>query len=273
MNELFGKMTASDFRRRIQQIRCFALDLDGTFYLGNRLFHFSPLFLQRLHETGRDFLFVTNNSSKTAREYVEKFRRMGLEIPEQKIYTSADATAEYLLQYGPGHRLFVLGTEALIRFFERQGFIMEPDQPDAVVLGFDLDFDYSRFFHATQLLRRGVPFFATHPDLTCPIEHGRHMPDCGALIAALTAATGVRPKILGKPHRTMAEGILRRASVGRSELAIVGDRLATDIRTGRDHQILSILVLTGETRLRHLRHSIIQPDFVVPSLKELMAYL
>ncbi len=262
-----------EFRHKLDRIRCFALDLDGTFYLGNRLFKFSIPFLRKVKETERDFLFVTNNSSKTSVEYAEKLSAMGLNIPPEKIYTSADATVEYLLNYGPGHRLFVLGTEALIRFFERHGFVMEPDHPDAVVLGFDLDFDYSRFSHATRLLRKGIPFFATHPDLTCPIENGEYLPDCGALAAALTAATGVRPQVLGKPYRTMVEGILRRAGVGTQDLAIVGDRLSTDIRTGKENGILSILVLTGETRYFHLRKSIIQPDYILPSLKELMDYL
>ncbi len=266
-------MDQKEFRQRLQSVRCFALDLDGTFYLGNTLFPFSADFLRKVEKTGRRYLFMTNNSSLSPREYVQKFKALGLEIAEECIYTSADATAEYLLKYGPGHRLFVLGTEALMRFFERKGFILEPDRPDAVVLGFDLDFDYSRFHHAARLLRRGVPFFATHPDRNCPIENGDWMPDCGALSAALTAATGVKPRFFGKPFRPMVEGMLRRARVARGELAVVGDRLSTDIRTGRDNGLLSILVLTGETRPETLQRSSIQPDFVVESLAALMEFL
>ncbi len=263
----------NEFRRRLQAIKCFSLDLDGTFYLGDTLFDFSIPFLHHLQQTGRTYLFTTNNSSLSPREYVQKFARMGLEVPVEHIYTSADATAEYLLKHGPGHRLFVLGTEPLIRFFERHGFVMEPDSPDALVLGFDLDFDYSRLHHAVQLVRRGVPFYATHPDLTCPVENDEWMPDCGSLSMAIAAASGVRPVFLGKPFRPMVEGMLRRAGVGPEEMAVVGDRLQTDIRTGRDNGLLSILVLTGETRPEDLEKSDVQPDFVVTSLGELMEFL
>lgn len=266
-------LSETDFRKRFAAIKCFALDLDGTIYLGNTLFPFTLEFIETARLTGRTCLFVTNNSSLGPAEYVEKFARLGLNVEPSRVYTSADATVEYLLNFGPGHRLCVLGTEPLIRFFESRGFIIEPDHPDALVLGFDLDFDYSRMRHACRLLRRGVPFYATHPDRTCPVEDGELIPDCGAMAAALTAATGVQPIVLGKPHRTMVEGMLRRAGVAAEEMAVVGDRLSTDIRTGADNGLLTVLVLTGETSEADLRRSAVQPDWIAPSLQELIPYL
>ena len=266
-------LTEKGFRKRLEAIRCFALDLDGTIYLGNQLFPFTQPFLHQVQESQRSSIFITNNSSLGPAEYVEKFVRLGLDVTQEQIYTSADATVEYLLNFGPGHRLCVFGTEPLIRFFESHGFVVEPDRPDAVVLGFDLDFDYSRLHHATRLIRKGVPFYATHPDFTCPVEDGDEMPDCGALAAAITAATGVQPTVLGKPFVPMVEGMLRRSGVSRHELAIVGDRLDTDIRTGVDNEILSILVLTGETKAEDLADAAFEPDFVVESLEDLAPFL
>jgi HAD superfamily hydrolase (TIGR01450 family) len=249
------------------------LDLDGTIYLGSSLFPFTKLFLEKLRESGRDYIFLPNNSSLGPREYVQKLQSLGLAVEQEQVYTSADATLEYLLNFGPGHRLCVFGTDPLIRFFEANGFIIEPDEPDALVLGSDLDFDYSRLHHATRLLKKGVPFFATHPDATIPIEDGDILPDCGAICAALTASTGIEPFVLGKPSIHMIEGVFRRTGLGPSELAIIGDRLDTDILSGKENGLLSILVLTGETSKQALLKSNIKPDFIVPSLLGLVRFL
>ncbi|MFQ5629010.1 MAG: HAD-IIA family hydrolase [bacterium] len=266
-------MTEADFIERLDSIKCFALDLDGTIYLGNYLFPYTKLFLDKVTETERDYIFLPNNSSLGPIEYVQKLTSFGLTVEQDQVYTSADATLEYLLNFGPGHRLCVMGTDPLIRFFESNGFVIEPDEPDALVLGSDLDFDYSRLLHAARLLKHGVPFFATHPDATTPIEDGDFMPDCGAISAALTASTGVEPIVLGKPSVHMIEGVLRRTGLGRSELAIIGDRLDTDILSGTENDVLSILVLTGETTRQALAKSKIKPDFVAPSLLGLIRYL
>ena len=120
------------------------------------------------------------------------------------------------------------------------------------MLGFDLTFTYEKFDKASRFLRNGVPFIATHPDYNCPLEGNDMLPDCGSLITAFTAATGVAPKIIGKPHEEMLGGILNRTGIQKEELCIMGDRLMTDIRMGRDFGILSILVLTGEAKLSDL---------------------
>lgn len=264
---------AQELKNRLNTVRCFAIDLDGTIFLGDSLFDCTLPFLEKIFASRRRYIFVTNNSSLAPEAFLEKFRAMGLREQRDRLYTSADATAEYLLTYGPGHRLCVLGTDSLIRFFEQKGFLIEPDEPDALVLGFDLDFDYSRLLHATRLVRRGVPFFATHPDMNCPVENGDFLPDCGAIAAAITAATGVGPKFFGKPYPAMIEGILERTGVERSELAIIGDRLSTDILMGMNSEVLTILVLTGETRLCDLQSTKIRPNFVVPSLADLIDLL
>lgn len=262
----------TELRRRLAGVRVFAIDMDGTIYLGNRLFPFTRDFLAALSSRQRDFLFVTNNSSRNARDYRSKLRRMNLEVPVQKIYTSGDATIEYLRNANLGRRLFVLGTRSLHESFLEAGFEIDSLQPEVVVLGFDTTLSYDKIDAAARFIRRGVPFVATHPDLNCPIDGGEMMLDCGAMAAALTAATGRSPIYIGKPHAPMIDGLLRRAGCQREEIALIGDRLTTDIRAGVDHGIFSILVLTGETKLQDLKTSAIQPDLVVERVVDLLDY-
>jgi len=258
---------------RLAAIRVFAIDMDGTIYLGNNLFPFTRDFLAALSLRQRDFLFVTNNSSRSAGDYRMKLRRMNLEVPAQKIYTSGDATIEYLRSANLGRRLFVLGTRSLHESFLEARFEIDPVFPEVVVLGFDTSLSYEKIDAAARHIRRGVPFIATHPDLNCPIDGGEMMLDCGAMAAALTAATGRAPVYIGKPHAPMIDGMLRRAGCRREEIALIGDRLTTDIRSGVDHGIFSILVLTGETKLHDLKNSAIHPDLVVERIVDLLDYL
>jgi len=259
-------------RRRLAAIRIFAIDMDGTIYLGSTLFPFTKNFLDGLTSRQREFLFVTNNSSRNARDYRSKLRRMNLEVPVEKIYTSGDATIEYLRSANLGKRLFVLGTRSLQESFLEARFEIDTVFPEVVVLGFDTTLSYEKLDAAARHIRRGVPFIATHPDLNCPIDGGEMMLDCGAMAAALIAATGRSPIYIGKPHAPMIDGLLRRAGCQREEIVLIGDRLTTDIRTGVDHGIFSVLVLTGETKLQDLRNSVIQPDLVVERIVDLLDY-
>lgn len=263
----------NDVERRLASIRIFAIDMDGTIYLGNSLFSFTRNFLEGLAARQRDYLFVTNNSSRNGRDYRSKLRRMNLEVPVEKIYTSGDATIEYLRSANLGKRLFVLGTRSLQESFLEARFEIDTVFPEIVVLGFDTTLSYEKLDAAARHIRRGAPFIATHPDLNCPIDGGEMMLDCGAMAAALTVATGRSPIYIGKPHAPMIDGLLRRAGCQREEIAFIGDRLTTDIRSGVDHGILSILVLTGETKLQDLETSAIQPDLVVERAVDLLDYL
>jgi len=260
-------------RASLRDIRCFALDLDGTVYLGDELFSWTLPFLQGLRRMGMHYLFVTNNSSRSARDYYHKLRRMGIPLAPEQIYTSGDATIQYLKRRGGDSRIYLLGTEELHADFEQNGFHTQSRQPEYVVLGFDKTFNYEKFMHACRYIRAGVPFIATHPDLNCPMPDNEMIPDCGALSAAVTAATGVQPKFLGKPHKEMIDGILARAGVAAHELALVGDRLSTDIKAGVLHGILTVLVLSGETQRQDLVDSPVQPDIVVQHLGELLQLL
>ena len=235
------------------------LDMDGTFYLGEKILPGSLDFINRLKETGRDFLFLTNNSSHNARYYVKRLGRMGLEVDEKHILTSGEATAAIVLDKFPQKRAFVLGNEFLMEELSEAGVLIDQRNPDYVIIGYDTTLDYAKMTAVCDFVRAGLPYIATHPDFNCPTETG-FAPDIGAIIAFIEASTGRRPDlIVGKPYGGIVDAALKRTGLEKSQLAMVGDRLYTDIRTGLEHGILSILVMTGETTPEMLNESNIHP--------------
>ena len=248
--------------------RCFVLDMDGTVYLGTRLLPGALDFFDYLRRSGRDFLFVTNNSSRHAEYYSKKLTALGIVCDPGSILTSGEATAFYLHTLKPAARMFLLGTPELEEEFCRQGFTLTAEAPDFVVLGFDQTLTYAKLVTACDWIRRGVPFVATHPDLNCPTESG-YIPDCGAMTALITASIGVRLKVIGKPNREIIDMILRKKSYRPGQLTIVGDRLYTDMTTGSNAGIRTVLVLSGETKSADLAGSSIHPDYVCRDLAEL----
>ena len=253
---------------KIGETRCFALDMDGTVYLGSRLLPGALEFFAYLRRSGRDFLFVTNNSSRHAAYYSNKLTKLGIACGPESILTSGEATAFYINTLKPKARVCLLGTPELEEEFTREGFTLTNESPDFVVLGFDQTLTYAKLVTACDWIRRGVPFIATHPDFNCPTETG-YIPDCGAMTALITASTGVKPKVIGKPNREIIDMILRKKNYRPEQLAIVGDRLYTDMATGFNAGIRTVLVLSGETKAEDLKDSSIQPNYVCRDLAEL----
>jgi HAD superfamily hydrolase (TIGR01450 family) len=243
--------------------------LDGTLYLGERLLPGARRLLETLQAAGRRWLFLTNNSSKNARQYVEKLNRLGLPATQEQVLTSGAATALYLCRQRPGARVYVVGTPALEADFAAQGFTLTSDKPEVAVLGFDTTLTYAKLWKLCDLVGDGLPYLATHPDLVCPTETGT-MPDAGALIAAVRAATGRDPDaVIGKPNRLMAEMAAERLGLPLASLAVVGDRLYTDVALAAAAGLPSILVLSGETTPADLPASPHTPDLVLPTVAAL----
>ena len=231
----------------LSNVKCFLLDMDGTFYLGGRLIEGSLEFIDKVRATGRDFLFLTNNSSHNASFYVRKLAKMGLEIDRSRVLTSGEATCAKLNALYPGKRAFVLGNEFLVEEFREAGIPVDMERPEIVVIGFDTTLDYKKMQAVCDFVRAGLPYIATHPDFNCPTETG-FMPDIGAIMAFIEASTGRRPDlVVGKPNTGIVEAVLKRTGLKVNELAMVGDRLYTDIETGLRSGMLSILVMSGET--------------------------
>lgn len=261
--------------QELKNIRCFLLDMDGTIYLGESLLPGARTFISLLAERGIEYIFLTNNSSRDKGAYVEKLAAMGIKVGRDQVLTSGEATAIYLQGLKAGAKVFLLGTPALAREFAAHGLqlVTGQENPDYVVVGFDTTLDYQKLWDACDLIREGKEYVATHPDLNCPLEGGRYMPDAGSIIAFIEASTGCRPKVIGKPHREIVEAAFTRTNVRPQEIAIVGDRLYTDIAMGIDAGLNTILVLSGESKEEDLADTPFSPDYVFNSVRELAAAL
>jgi len=257
----------------LSDVKCFLLDMDGTFYLGGQLIEGSLEFIEKVRATGRDFMFLTNNSSHNAPFYVQKLAKMGLTIDRSHVMTSGEATCEKLKQLYPGKRTFVLGNEFLLEEFNEAGIPVDDQDPEIVVIGFDTTLDYKKMQDVCDFVRAGLPYIATHPDFNCPTETG-FMPDIGAIMAFIEASTGRRPDlVVGKPNTGIVEAVLRRTGLKVNELAMVGDRLYTDIETGLRSGMLSILVMSGETTEAMLAESPTRPDLKFDRLCDMIPLL
>lgn len=258
--------------KNIKDIKFFLLDMDGTIYLGNKLIDGAKDFLNTLKEKKIKYLFLTNNSSKNKDRYVEKLNGLGIEANREDVFTSGEATTIYLNRLKKGAKIFLLGTKDLEEEFEKAGFILVKERAkdiDFVVLGFDTTLTYEKLWIACEYIAEGVTYIATHPDFNCPLEGGKFMPDVGSMIELIKASTGKTPTVIGKPSSHIIEAILNKYSLNKEELAMVGDRLYTDIRTGLDNGLTSILVMSGETNEEMLKETIYKPDFIFNSVKEL----
>jgi len=259
-------MTEKD--KSLKSIRLFVLDMDGTFYLGNQLIEGSLEFLEKLKSTGRDFLFFTNNSSRDVSFYKKKLAGMGCFVEENQILTSGDVTIKYLTENYPGASVYLVGTSMLGETFRRAGIRLVDDNPDIVVLGFDMTLTYEKIRKACTFIRNGSLFLATHQDINCPTEDG-FIPDCGSMCSMVEASTSIKPRFLGKPLKETVDMIKLITGKSNEEIAFVGDRLYTDIAAAVNNGITGILVLTGETKLEDVEKSDIKPDFIFESLKAL----
>ena len=260
-------------RALLAPVRCFLLDMDGTFYLGNQLLEGSLDFLSALDATGRTACFLTNNSSKSARVYDEKLARMGVPERYRRVITSGHAAAHYCLKTFPGKSAWVLGNDMLKEELCAMGLRISEEAPDYVLIAYDTTLDYAKMTRVCDLVRAGLPYVATHPDFNCPTETG-FAPDIGAIIAFIEASTGRRPDIiLGKPYRGIVEEALQVTGFAKENLAMVGDRLYTDIATGVNFGMTSILVLSGETTQSMLDVSEIRPSAVFGRLSDMIPYL
>jgi HAD superfamily hydrolase (TIGR01450 family) len=259
---------------RLASIAHVALDMDGTIYKGGTLFACTLPFLARLRELGIGYTFLTNNPSKSPADYLKHLSKMGLTARPEELHTSALAVIDHLRAQHPGfRRLFVLGTPSMLAQFRDAGFLLmedrDEDVPDAVVVGFDLTLAYARLCRTSWWVRQGKPYFATNPDFVCPTDLPTVLVDCGAICAAIQAATGRAPDLVfGKPDPSMLDGILRRHRVAPEAVAMVGDRIYTDIAMAHRARALGVLVLTGEATADDARRADPSPDVVVPSLAE-----
>ena len=265
---------ASESLDRLSKARGFAVDLDGTVYLGERLLPGARDLVQALRRRGIPFVFLTNNSSRSTDEYVQKLGRLGLDVGPENVLTSGAATIAFLKRRYDGKGVFLVGTPSLAREFGDGGIeLVHASEADVAVLGFDTTVTYRKLQDLCVLVRQGRPYIATHPDVLCPTD-GEPLVDIGAFVELVRAATGRVPDVVvGKPNPMMVSAIAEKLGARADELVSVGDRLYTDVRMAVENGMTSVLVLSGETDVSMLSQARWRPHLVVRDLAELVQWL
>ena len=252
------------------QLQSLIIDMDGVLYRLHTPIAGAAEFLQFLRQMGKRFLLVTNNSTLTIAQYVDKLAGMGIAVSAEDILTSGEATAMYLAGVAPaGTRVYVIGENGLRVALQKRGFVLADDADVAyVVAALDRQLTYDKLKTATLAIRAGAKFIGTNPDKTLPTEVGL-IPGAKAILAALEVATGTAPLIIGKPEPAMLELALQKLRAEPETTAIVGDGLETDIPGGQRLGLMTILVLSGVTAPEQLARSPLQPDLVYPDIAAL----
>ena len=248
--------------------RLFLLDMDGTIYLEDKLFDGTRDFLDYVAAIGGRAMYLTNNSSKSVNSYIEKLKRMGITATPEDFFTSVNATIRYLKQLNVS-RIYAFGTESFQQQLRENGLQITnklEDHIDCLCVGFDTELTFQKLEDACILLNRGVKFVATNPDWVCPTWYGS-VPDCGSVCEMLFRATGRRPHVVGKPQPDMVELAVKASGFTKEQTILLGDRLYTDIKSGSNAGIDTVLVLSGEATLEDLEKSDVKPTYVFDNIR------
>ncbi|MCR5547871.1 MAG: HAD-IIA family hydrolase [Bacteroidales bacterium] len=261
-------------REMLAGIRHVALDMDGTIYLGSRLFPYTVPFLEKLGRLGISYSFLTNNPTRSIDDYVAKLHRLGVPCTHDQMYSTTTAAIDYIKAHFPqARKLFLLGTPSMISQFEAAGFISTADDPDdvpdIVVAAFDLTLVYSRLCRCAWWIAQGIPYIATNPDWVCPTDERTILVDCGSITACLEGATKRRPDVvIGKPNPGILQCILDKLGLQPHQAAMVGDRLYTDVQTALNAGSCGVLVLSGEGTLADVEAARDKPTLVCRDIEE-----
>ncbi len=254
--------------------KLFLLDMDGTIYLDDELFDGALDFLAYVRSIGGRYMFLTNNSSKSTDKYIEKLARIGINASAEDFMTSTDATIHYLK--GCGHKLiYALGTKSFREQLAAAGLPVTDELRqgiDCLCIGNDQELTFKKLEDACILLRDDIEYVATNPDWVCPTWYGS-VPDCGSFCEMLYRATGKSPKFIGKPQPDMIYLALEKTGYGKEDAVVIGDRLYTDVASGVNASICSILVLSGEATLDDLAESDVKPTFVFDNIRQILNVL
>lgn len=255
---------------KLKDIKLFLLDMDGTIYLGDKLFDGTVDFLDYVKEVGGRYMFLTNNSSTSTDRYIKKLAGMGISVGKEDFFTSVDATVLYLR--GKGYKkVYALGTESFKMQLSDEGISITEevdDDVDCLCMAYDTELTYKKLEDACKLLNRDIEYIATNPDWVCPTSYG-YAPDCGSFAEMLFRATGRKPKFIGKPEPEMVRYAMERAGFSEKETAILGDRLYTDIKCGVNAKITTVFMLSGEGTESDIKEYKVYPDYIFKNIREL----
>ena len=250
--------------------RFFLLDMDGTIYLDNDLFDGTLDFLSAVKASGGKYLFVTNNSSKSTDAYVQKLAKIGIESSEDDFLTSTDATCLYLKRY-EGKKFYVSGTKSFEEQLRGSGVITTTDIEDdifGIVMGNDTELTFKKLDDVSRLLtERDLVYIATNPDWVCPTSYG-YVPDCGAVADMIKKATGKSPRFIGKPRPEMLLLAMEKFGYSKDETLMIGDRVYTDIASGYNAGVDTVLVLSGEGTKEDAENADTKPTYIMNDIRE-----
>jgi NagD protein len=246
----------------------YLIDMDGVIYRGGELIEGADRFIADLQSQDVPFLFLTNNSQRTRRDVAKKIERLGIRVSESHVYTCAMATARFLASQKPNGTAYVIGEGGLLTALHKNGFSIVDKDPDYVVVGEGRSLNFEMAEQALRMILGGAKLVATNMDPNCPTQNGLR-PGCGAVVAMLEAASGVKAFSVGKPSPIMLRAARKEMGLSTDETVVIGDTMETDILGGTQLEYKTILVLSGSTSEKDLRNYAYQPDLIVPSLAEL----
>lgn len=254
--------------------KLYLFDMDGTIYNENSLFEGVKTLLNNIKNINGDFVFLTNNSSKSVEDYIEKLSNLGIPTTEKNFFTSTQATILYIknnLNY-KNELIYAMGTKAFITELKKEGLNITNNITEdikIVLVGFDTELNYQKLIDVSYLLSKDVIYIATNPDLVCPVSFG-FIPDCGSICNMLFNATKREPIYIGKPNAEMINTVLDKFECSKEEAIIVGDRLYTDISSGINADVDTVCVLTGETTVEDIDETEFKPKYILDSVKNLL---
>lgn len=256
---------------QLKSKKLFLFDMDGTIYEEDTVFEGTHQLLDYIESIGGKYVFITNNSSKSVLDYVDKVNRLGIKGDENNFFTSAQATILYLNSNFPGKKVYCQGTKSLIEELRANSIDVTEnvETVDVVLVGFDTELTSEKLAKTCEILStQEVSFIATNPDLRCPVKYG-FVPDCGSICQMITFATDKVPTYIGKPEATMVNIVRNKFGYDKSETVVIGDRLYTDIATGLNADVTAICVLTGEAKEEDISSGNIKPTYTFTSVKEI----
>ncbi len=271
MKDYFGVLAD-----RLQTKKLYLFDMDGTVYLDETLFDGVPELLDKIEKQGSRYVFITNNASKSVKEYVAKMHRLGLQqITEEHFFTSAQATLALLKEKHAGALVYIQATKSFIDEYKKQGIRITTeytDKADVILVAFDTELTGEKMYTTCKMLtKHDLPYYATNPDWVCPVGFG-YIPDCGSMCQGYERATGKKPIFIGKPEPQMVYAVMKKFGVNKEDTVVIGDRLYTDIASGNNAGVDTVCVLSGEVTLPEVERAtgVEKPTFLLRSVKDLL---
>lgn len=252
------------------QIQLYLLDMDGTIYFEDKLIDGAFEFINKLIEKNKHYIFISNNSSVNKNVYINKINKLGIKCEEKNVFSSSMAMGIFLQENYPNKRVYLVGTKSFEDELRRYKVNIVDKDAEIVVVGYDRELTYQKLIDACFYLDNGAIFLATNPDLVYPLKNKRYLPDCGSICNMLTTATGKKPLYIGKPNDFMIKILENKYNLKSENMAIIGDRLYTDMQMAINAKTKSILVLSGETDEEMYKKHNLKVDYIASSIKDLI---